>query len=56
MIARSLYSSLAATGIKVWFDEAVLEIADSLRQRIDEGLSKCRYGVVILSPRFLNKL
>jgi CRP-like cAMP-binding protein/class 3 adenylate cyclase len=54
-IARPLYSALVAAGLSVWFDEAVLELGDSLRRKIDAGLSKCRYGVVILSPRFLNK-
>lgn len=41
--------------MEVWFDEVVLELGDSLRQKIDEGLSKCRYGVVILSPSFFQK-
>ena len=55
LIARPLYAALTATGVSVWFDEATLELGDSLRRKIDEGLSRCRYGVVILSPRFLNK-
>ncbi len=50
VIARPLYEALIAEGISVWFDEAVLELGDSLRRKIDEGLAKCRYGVVILSP------
>ena len=54
-IARPLYTALAAAGVSVWFDEAVLELGDSLRRKIDEGLTKCRYGVVILSPRFFKK-
>jgi TIR domain len=54
-IARPLYESLIAEGISVWFDEAVLELGDSLRRKIDEGLAKCRYGLVILSPMFLSK-
>lgn len=54
-IARPLYAALANEGISVWFDEAVLEIGDSLRRKIDEGLAKCRFGAVILSPRFLSK-
>jgi hypothetical protein len=54
-IARPLYNALVAAGISVWFDEAVLELGDSLRRKIDEGLARCRYGVVILSPRFLAK-
>lgn len=54
-IARPLYLALAAEGVMVWFDEVVLELGDSLRQKIDEGLARCRYGVVILSPSFLAK-
>jgi hypothetical protein len=30
-------------------------MGDSLRRRIDEGLARCRYGIVIFSPRFLAK-
>jgi len=54
-IARPLYAALIAEGLSVWFDEAVLKLGDSLRRKIDEGLSNCRYGIVILSPTFLNK-
>ncbi|MGD9850425.1 MAG: toll/interleukin-1 receptor domain-containing protein [Nitrospirales bacterium] len=54
-IARPLYTALVAKGISVWFDEATLELGDSLRQKIDDGLARCRYGIVILSPRFLAK-
>jgi hypothetical protein len=54
-IARPLYRELNAQGLTVWFDEAVLELGDGLRRKIDEGLTKCRYGVVILSPHFFRK-
>lgn len=54
-IARPLYNALVDKGWTVWLDEAVLELGDSLRQKIDEGLSRCRYGVVIVSPDFLRK-
>ena len=54
-IARPLYNALIEKGISVWFDEADIKLGDSLRRKIDEGLSKCRYGVVILSPHFLSK-
>ena len=54
-IARPLYNALVERGISVWFDEAVLKLGDSLRRKIDDGLSKCKYGVVILSPSFLSK-
>jgi hypothetical protein len=54
-IARPLYQALTAAGVTVWFDDAVLKLGDSLRQKIDEGLGRCRYGVVVLSPSFFAK-
>jgi hypothetical protein len=39
----------------VWYDEYELKVGDSLRAKIDEGLSKADYGVVVLSPSFFNK-
>lgn len=54
-IARPLYNALTAAGVTVWFDQAVLKIGDSLRRKIDEGLAKCTYGIVIISPSFLAK-
>ena len=54
-IARPLYLALMEKGLTVWFDDAVLKIGDTLRRKIDDGLRKCRYGVVILSPNFLSK-
>ena len=36
----------------MWFDEYELVPGDSLRLKIDDGLSRSRIGVVILSPKF----
>lgn len=52
---RKVAQSLQDRGIAVWYDEFVLKIGDSLRRKIEEGLSKSRYGVVVLSPNFFNK-
>jgi len=54
-IARPLYHALKDNGFSVWFDEAELLLGDSLRRRIDDGLARCRYGIVILSPSFLER-
>jgi hypothetical protein len=54
-IARPLYTALRGAGVSVWFDEAELTLGDSLRRQIDEGLARCRFGVVILSPNFFAK-
>lgn len=39
----------------VWYDEYELKVGDSLRAKIDEGLRKANYGIVVLSPSFFNK-
>jgi hypothetical protein len=54
-IARPLYRALTRAGVTVWYDEGVLTLGDSLRRKIDEGLSRCRFGIVILSPKFFSK-
>lgn len=52
---RPLAEALADMGIKVWYDEFTLRVGDSLRKRIDHGLAKARFGVVIISSAFLSK-
>ena len=52
---RSLAEGLEARGLRVWFDEFKLTVGDSLRRSIDLGLSKSRFGVVVISPNFLRK-
>lgn len=52
---RPLAKALIDRGFDVWFDETTLEIGDSLRQKIDQGLASCRYGVVVLSESFFAK-
>lgn len=48
-IARPLAESLARAGLRVWLDEFELQLGDSLREKIDQGLSLSRFGVVVLS-------
>lgn len=52
---RSLAAELTRLGLRVWFDEWTLQLGDSLRCRIDEGLRVSSYGVVVLSPSFFTK-
>ena len=54
-VARPLYEALTDMGYAVWYDEATLRVGDSLRERIDEGLSNSRFGILILSPAFFEK-
>jgi hypothetical protein len=50
-----LATELQKFGVNVWLDEFILKVGDSLRQKIDEGLSKSRYGVVVFSLAFFQK-
>ena len=54
-IAEPLFHALVAAGVRVWFDKTEIKLGDRLRRKIDDGLARCRYGVVILSPNFLMK-
>jgi|GEM_PF-2855326 len=47
-----LVEALTQRGLRVWYDEFEVEIGDSLREKIDEGLSRSLFGVVVLSQSF----
>jgi hypothetical protein len=54
-IARKIANGLIKRGAHVWFDEYVLRVGDSIRQKIDDGLRKSRFGVVLISKVFFDK-
>lgn len=54
-IVRPLAHALVSEGLKVWYDEFELKIGDSLRRKIDLGLAKSKFGIVVLSKAFINK-
>jgi hypothetical protein len=54
-VARPLANLLAGHRLHVWIDEGEVRPGDSLRTKIDEGLSASRFGLVIFSPHFLAK-
>ena len=54
-VVRPLAEALKTGGLDVWYDEFELRIGDSLRQKIDRGLAKSRFGVVVLSADFFRK-
>src|SRR5262249_23653801 len=54
-VARPLANHLAGFGLKVWLDESELHLGDSLRLKIDDGLGRSRFGIVVLSPDFFSK-
>lgn len=54
-IVRPLAHALRENGLEVWYDEFELKIGDSLRQKIDKGLTNSRFGIVVLSKKFIRK-
>ena len=54
-VVRPLANALKEKGLSVWYDEFELKIGDSLRRKIDQGLSKSRFGIVVISRAFIKK-
>ncbi|MBQ8093717.1 MAG: DUF1883 domain-containing protein [Clostridia bacterium] len=54
-VVRPLAVALREKGVSVWYDEFELKIGDSLRRKIDQGLSKSRFGIVVISRSFIKK-
>lgn len=52
---KELVNALKAENLEVWYDETELKIGDSLREKIDNGLLKSKYGIVVISPDFIQK-
>ena len=54
-VVRPLATALRDAGLSVWYDEFELRIGDSLRRKIDKGLARSRFGVVVLSRSFFGR-
>ncbi|MAF58808.1 toll/interleukin-1 receptor domain-containing protein [Ponticaulis sp.] len=54
-LAEPLARQLIAQGINVWLDKWEIRYGDSLRQKMDEGLSNCSHFVVLLTPNSIGK-
>jgi hypothetical protein len=54
-IVRPLAHALQERGLSVWYDEFELRIGDSLRRKIDSGIARSRFGIVVLSHAFFAK-
>jgi hypothetical protein len=54
-LAKPLAERLIASGVDVWLDGWEIRAGDSLRRKMDEGLSNCTHFAVILTPNSLHK-
>jgi TIR domain-containing protein len=54
-IVRPLAHALVDRGVKVWYDEFTMRVGDSLRRKIDTGIARSRFGLVVPSHAFFAK-
>ena len=54
-LARRIAEALMAKGIDTWWAEWCIAPGDSLRQKIDEGLTDCTHFLVLLTPQSIDK-
>lgn len=54
-LARRVAEALEAKGIETWWDKWCIYPGDSLRQKIDAGISECTHFLVLLTPQSIGK-
>lgn len=47
-----LLHELDGRGVKFWYDRVEIKLGGNIAARINDGLARSRFGVVVLSPRF----
>jgi hypothetical protein len=52
---RPFVETLKSKEVAVWYDKFELQVGDSLRRSIDNGLKNSKYGIVVLSEAFFKK-
>lgn len=54
-VVRPLVEACIQAGISCWYDEAEIQWGDSITQKVNDGLSRSRYVVVVFSSAFVGK-
>jgi hypothetical protein len=54
-VVRPLAHALQKRELVVWYDEFELRVGDSLRRRIDAGIARSSFGLVVISKSFFDK-
>lgn len=53
--ADEFVDELRKLGLRVWYDASQIKWGDSMRAKIDDGLKKSKFGVVVLSPDYIKE-
>lgn len=48
-----LVDALTELKIEVWYDKTKISWGDSMREKIDNGLKKSKFGIVVISPNYI---
>lgn len=54
-IVRPLVEAFKKVEVSCWYDEAEIKWGDSITQKVNEGIAKSRFVIVVFSPAFLKK-
>lgn len=50
---NNLYECLSKKDLKIWYDVKIIKIGDNIRKKINEGLNKSDYGIIVISDEFI---
>lgn len=53
---QELQESFKKLGIKIFYDADTIEWGDDWERKIKNGLEKCRYGVIVVTKNFYNRI
>lgn len=53
--ADEFVQELQKLNLRVWYDTSQIKWGDSMRAKIDEGMRKSQFGVVVLSPDYIKE-
>lgn len=53
--ADEFVKELNKLNLRVWYDTSQIKWGDSMRAKIDEGLKRSKFGVVVLSPDYIKE-
>lgn len=54
-LVEPLAHALRSNGLRVWYDGFEIKLGDSISEKINDGLAKSRFGLVVLSPDYIKK-
>lgn len=52
---NTLEKALKRLDIRIWYDANKIDWGDNWKLQIKNGLAKCRFGIVVISPEFLGR-